>query len=100
VELGAVVVFAASWLLILAVLALDLTGLWRRGAYFRWQGAGLLLTNGVVLASLFAHLRGWSGTRLLLDRMTFPVLLAGFALVLVGMFVRARARRSSGRAAE
>jgi len=94
VALGGVVVLAAAWLLVLAVLVLDLTGLWRRGAYFRWQGAGVLLINGVVLASAFAEFRGWPASRLHVLRMaTFPLMLPGFALLLTGILVYGRARR-------
>lgn len=94
--LGDVVVFAAAWLLISAVLVLDLTGVWRRGAYFRWQGAGLLLVLGVVLISVFAEFRGWPASRLHVLRMiTFPLALPGFALILIGVFVAVRARRGS-----
>ena len=95
VTLG-VVVLAASWLLVLTLLVLDLTGLWRRGAYFRWQGTGLLLINGVVLTSGVALLRGWPGSRLdTIRMMTFPVMLAGFALLGVGIFVQSRARHAA-----
>jgi hypothetical protein len=91
VALGDVVLFAAVWLLILAVLVLDLTGVWRRGAYFRWQGAGLLLIFGVVLISVFAEFRGWPASRLHVLRMiTFPL---GFVFVLIGVFVHVIARR-------
>jgi len=96
VALGVVVVLAAAWLLILAMLVLDLTGPRRRGAYFRWQGAGLLLMFGVVLTSTFAEFRGWPASRLHVLRMiTFPLALPGFALVLIGVFVHVRARRGS-----
>jgi hypothetical protein len=96
VALGDVVVIAAAWLLILAVLVLDLTGVWRRGTYFRWQGAGLLLMLGVVLISMFAESRGWPASRLHVLRMiTFPLALPGFALVLIGVFAHVRARRGS-----
>ena len=96
-----VVVEAAFWLLMLASLALDVTGVQRRGAYFRWQLAGLLLMIGVTLAWEVALDCGWRGSRLhAFKTMTLPVGLAGFALVVVGMFVYGRARRGNGRAAE
>jgi hypothetical protein len=88
-----VVALAAAWLLTLAVLALDVTGIWRRGAYFRWQGTGMLLMIGVVLTSAFAEFRGWPAGRLHVLRMaTFPLMLPGFALLLIAIFVHDRAR--------
>ena len=94
--LGALLTLAAAWLFLLVVLVLDLTGLWRRSARFRWQAAGGLLMNGVVLASAFAEFRGWPASRLHVLRMvTFPLMLPGFALLLAGILVSGRARRDS-----
>ena len=99
--LAVVVVNAAFWLLILALLALDVTGVSRRGAYFRWQGAGLLLISSAILANGVALLLGWPVSRLhTFKTMTLPVGLAGFALVIVGIFVYGRARRRNGGVAE
>jgi hypothetical protein len=80
----------------LAVLVLDLTGLWRRGTDFRWQGTGQLLMLGVVLTWTFAEYRGWPASRLHVLRVTtFPLFLLGLALLLTGIFVYYRARRDS-----
>jgi len=59
VAYGGVVAIAAAWLIGLAVLVLDVTGRWRRGAHFRWQGSGLLLGLSVVLLDSLAELSGW-----------------------------------------
>jgi hypothetical protein len=53
---------AGSWLLILTVLVLDLTGVLHRGTGFRWQATGLLIMNTATDASGFAALNHWSGT--------------------------------------
>jgi hypothetical protein len=96
-----VVALAASWLVVVAALVLDLTGRWRKGAYFRWQGFGLLLGIGAVLTSAFAQLRGWPASQLHGLRMiTDPVTVAGAALVVVGAFAQLRARRSGDGPAE
>jgi hypothetical protein len=99
--LDVVVVDAAFWLVILASLALDVTGVRRRGTYLRWLWAGLLLMSSVTLAWEVAQLRGWPVSRLhTLKTMTLPVGLAGFALAIVGIFVNGRTRRGNGGAAE
>jgi hypothetical protein len=83
--LGAVVALSAAWLAVLTVLVLDMAGVWRRGAHFRWQGAGVLLEISYVLASAFGDLRGWPRRWLdVLHMSAFPVLLAAVALFVVG----------------
>jgi hypothetical protein len=92
----ALVVLAGSWLLLLTVLALDFTGVWRRGTAWRWQGTGLLVMNSAALAYTFAQTRGWSYTRLdMLDSVTFPVTLAGGALFVIGVVVLFKTTRST-----
>ena len=82
------VAFAGSWLLIAAVLALDLAGFLDRGAGFRVQAAGLLVMNTAQLVSMLAHLR---------SRGIFPVLLAGFAIFAGGVVMTSRERRTAAR---
>jgi hypothetical protein len=62
---------AGSWLLILTVLVLDLTGVLHRGTGFRWQATGVLIEITAMDASGFAHLHHWSGT---LESTTVPVM--------------------------
>jgi hypothetical protein len=92
-----VVVVAVGCLVVLALLALDLSGIWRRTAHLRWQLTGLLLIGSAVLARGAALLAGWPGRRL--DTLqTFLVMLAGYALFFVGLIVQIRKRRRAGRA--
>jgi hypothetical protein len=93
-SLGAPVLLAVAWLVVVAVLVLDLTGRWRRGAGFRWQAVGLLLGLGAVLTSAVARLRGWPDGQLHgLLMITDPATVAGAVLVLVGAFVQLRTLR-------
>ena len=78
------IAFVGSWLLIIAVLVLDLAGIPHRGAGFRLQAAGLLVMNTAQVVSMLAHLH---------SRGIFPVLLAGFALLAGGSVVSAGKRR-------
>lgn len=101
VALGGVLALSAAWLVTLAVFVLHLTGLWRRGAYFRWQGFGVLVGIGAALISAFAQLRGWPASQLHGLRMiTDPVMVAGSVLLLVGTVLRFRAPRPSAGPAE
>jgi hypothetical protein len=80
-----------SWLLILTVLVLDLTGVLHRGTCFRWQATGLLIMNTAGEASSFAHHHGWMGSQtLVLDWATLAAMLAGFATLVVGLKIQAR----------
>jgi hypothetical protein len=89
---------AGSWLLILTVLVLDLTGVLHRGTGFRWQATGLLTMNTAVDASAFAHHHGWRGSQILaLDRATLAVILAGFAIFIVGLRIQGRDRAKARR---
>jgi hypothetical protein len=65
------IAFGGSWLLILAVLVLDLVGILHRGAGFRVQAVGLLVMNTTEVVNMLAHLH---------SRSNFPVLFVGFAL--------------------
>jgi hypothetical protein len=87
-------VLAGSWLLILTVLVLDLTGVLHRGTGYRWQATGVLIINSAVGASGFAHLHHWSDT---LEPTTVPVMLAGFATFIVGLVIQTRQRRKADR---
>ncbi len=82
------VAFAGSWLLIAAVLALDLAGTLDRGTGFRVQAAGLLVMNTGQVVSMLAHLRG---------RGIFPVLFVGFAIFAGGVVISFRERRTAAR---
>jgi hypothetical protein len=94
-----VFVVTAGCLAVLAALVLDLTGIWRRAARFRWQLTGLLLVGSVALARGVALLAGWPGSRLsTLTTATFPVMLAGFLFLLFGAF--REQRRSATRRRE
>jgi hypothetical protein len=89
-----VLVLAAVWLLTVAVLTLDLTGVWRRGAYFRWQGLGVLIGIGGELTSAFAQFRGWPASQLHgLRLITDPVTVVGAALLLVALLLQSGTRR-------
>jgi len=78
------IAFVGSWLLIIAVLVLDLAGILHRGTGFRLQAAGLLVMNTAQVVSMLAHLHSHG---------IFPVLFAGFALFAGGSVVSARKRR-------
>jgi hypothetical protein len=91
------VVLAAAMCLLVAVLVLHWTGLWRRGPQFSWQGAGILLIMGNLLVSQFADSRRWPSSRVhALRSIGWPVILAGVVLVIVGMLVQGRARSRRG----
>jgi hypothetical protein len=98
VPLG-VFVLAGSWLIIVTLLVLDLSGVLHRGTGFRWEATGLLIINTAVDASGFAHLHGWTGRQIYaLQSATWPVMLAGFATVIVGVTIQERERRKARRA--
>lgn len=78
------IAFVGSWLLIIAVLVLDLAGILHRGTGFRLQGAGLLVMNTAQVVSMLAHLHSPG---------IFPVLIVGFALFAGGSVVSAKERR-------
>jgi hypothetical protein len=80
-------VFAGSWLLIGAVLVLDLVGILHRGAGFRVQAAGLLVMNTALAVNMLAHLHSHHGI--------FPVLFAGFALFMGGVVISSREHRTA-----
>jgi hypothetical protein len=92
-------VLAGSWLLILAVLMLDLTAVLHRGTGFRWQATGLLVMSTAGDASAFAHHHGWAGSPIrVLDWATLPVMLAGFATLIVGLRIWSRETSKARRA--
>jgi hypothetical protein len=95
----AALVVAGCGLLIFTVLVLDFTGVLHRGTGFRWQAIGLLSINGAVDALGFAHLRGWTDSRIVaLESVTIPVMLSGCALLIVGVILQSRERRKARRA--
>jgi Protein of unknown function (DUF2637) len=78
------------------VLLLDLAGLRRRGHYFRWQAAGILLAMTAMLASEFAEQRGWPPSHLhAVKLIAVPAMLTGAALLATGLLVQARARNGT-----
>jgi hypothetical protein len=81
-------VFVGSWLLIVAVLMLDLVGILHRGTGFRVQAAGLLVMNTAQVINMLAHLQ---------SRGIFPVLFVGFALLVGGLVVSSREHRAARR---
>jgi hypothetical protein len=53
------IVVSSAWLVIAAVLVLEVTGLRRRGRHVRWQAGGLLLLMSAAVADAFTAQRGW-----------------------------------------
>jgi hypothetical protein len=94
--LGSLIVLAASWLLVLTVLALDFAGVLRRGTAWRWQGSGLLIMNGAVLVNSFLEFRGWPYSRLhTVHWITMPAILAGAVPLGIGLVVLSRQPRKT-----
>ena len=92
-------VFAGSWLFLLTMLVLDLTGVLNRGRGVRWMGAGLLIENTVVGASGFVRDHRWTGGwTSVLEAATVPVIVTGFALLVVGATILDRERRKARQA--
>jgi hypothetical protein len=88
-----------SWLLILTVLVLDLTGVLHRGTGFRWQAIGVLTMNTAVAVSALAHHYGRTHSQILaLDRATLALIPAGFAITMVGLWIQPRSRQKARRA--
>ena len=88
-----------SWLLILTVLVLDLTGVLHRWTGFRWQTIGMLIMNTAVAASALAHHYGWTHSQILaLDRATLALIPGGFAIIMVGLWIQERHSQKARRA--
>lgn len=77
-------IFSGSWLLILAVLVLDLIGVLHRGTGFRVQAVGLLVMDTAPVVSSRGHLHG---------RDFFPALFVGLAILAVGLIISFRDHR-------
>ena len=93
-----ILIFGGSWLIIAALLVLELAGVLRRGAPFLWQAIGLLIVDSAVAVSGLTHRYGWSGGPIAaLQKVTIPAELAGLALVMIGVFVHASRRRGGRR---
>jgi hypothetical protein len=92
---GLPIFLGLTWIVLLTTVVLDFAGLRRRrGPSWRWQGTGLLLCNGAVLASAFANYRQWPDRRLVsLNSITLPVLMAGLVIFLIGIVALSRERR-------
>jgi len=85
--------------LIFAALVLNLTGVLHRGPGFRWQAAGLLIVNTAADASAFAHHHGLAHSQLLaLDRAILAVILAGVAILMVGLRSQEKERQKARQA--
>jgi hypothetical protein len=85
------IVVSSAWLVIAAVLVLELTGLRRRGQPARWQGAGLLLLMSAAVADAFTAQRGWPPAR------RQAVHLAGLAVAAAGGLIFLRGLRRPAR---
>jgi hypothetical protein len=94
---GLVIFLAVAWILLLATLVLDFAGIWRRGPGWRWQGTGVLVANSVVLVNSYADARGGPYPRTPLHALTWPILLAGLALLVTGFVVQGREPRRQRR---
>jgi hypothetical protein len=81
-----VIVLLGSWLVILAVLVLDLVSVLHRGTGFRVQAVGLLVMNTAQDVNMLAHLH---------SRGIFPVLFVGFAIFGNGAVISLRGRRAA-----
>lgn len=79
-------VLAVSWLVIAAVLVLDLVGITHRGTGYRVMLAGILFTNTAGDVNVLAHPR---------LRDIFPVIVVGFAIIVIGMVIWSRGRRAA-----
>ena|SRR5579871_3038347 len=95
--MGLVIFLAAGWVLLVAVVVSDFAGIWRRGKAFRWQGAGLLIGSTVTLVDAWAEARGGPYPRTPLHSFTWPLLVTGFTLFLIGLRVQSRESRRKGR---
>jgi NADH:ubiquinone oxidoreductase subunit K len=83
---AALVADAVSFLFMLTVLALDLSGVLRRGKPLRMTITGLLLMNGAALIRMIAGERGWSRTSLLaVDWIGLALTLTGVGVGLAGV---------------
>ena len=80
------IVFLGAWLLILAVLVLDVVGVLHRGTGFRVQAVGLLVMDTALVVSLLGHPH---------SRGIFPELFVGFAIFGVGLVISSRARHAA-----
>lgn len=97
-SLGALVL-VGSWLVVLAMLVLELVGVLHRGIGFRCQATGLLVIATAVCALGFAHLHGWTGSQLhAVQSGSWPVMLAGFVAIIVGVIIQEMERRKARRA--
>ncbi len=92
--LAIVVVLAALWLVIAALLLLELAGIRRFRAGSRLLGFAILLCLSAPTVSLFGQYRAWSNatTRTVSLIMFLPELLG---IALVGIWYRTLRRRSS-----
>ncbi len=82
---------AVALVCVLVVLLTDALGRSRPRAGRRWQGCGILLEVCGILASVYAGGRGWPVARLeIVHHVTGALVLAGVALLAVGLVVQVR----------
>jgi hypothetical protein len=93
---GLVIFLAATWLLVLTTVVLEFSGIRQRGTWWRWQGTGLLLSNGAVLVDAYSRFRGWSWSWYgPVGATTGLMTVAGFVLVCIGIKKQSNGRRST-----
>ena len=84
---------AVSLVVVLLVLLTNRTGAKRLQAGRRWQGYGIALELTGILSSALAEDRGWRAGRLQLVRhATDACVLAGVALLTIGLVIQFRVR--------
>jgi uncharacterized membrane protein YhaH (DUF805 family) len=97
---GLVILLAVSCAVLLMAVVLDFAGIVRRKPGLRWSGTGLLIMNVATLVNSYADARGGPYPRTPLHWFTWPLVLAGFALLVIGLRVQFRelhrTRRSGG----
>ena len=93
-----VIFLAAGWIVLLTTLVADFAGILRPWKARLWMGTGLLIMTSVTLVNAYADAPGGPYPRTPLHSFTWPVLLAGFALLLIGLRTLLREPRRPRRA--
>jgi hypothetical protein len=89
---------ASSWVFLLTMLVLDLTGVLRRGTGFRWTATGYLIAIAAEGSSRFAQSHDWTGSwASVLGTAAVAVAVAGFAIGIRGAVIQDRERRKARR---
>jgi hypothetical protein len=84
---GLLILLAVSEAMALTALILDFAGIWRRKAGWRWIATAILLINAVPLAGSYADARGGPYAQNPLHSFELPVILTGFALLVIGAVI-------------